>query len=200
MQYYIPFGQVPPPPDFIQPRPHEISSLLVRTDGTDRVPEAVRRAMQTFAPGLPLTDLVPLQDLLDRQIRPWTLGATVFTGLGLLALLLAAIGLYGVRTYVVAQRTREIGVRLALGALTREVMRLVLQDGLRVMGIGLGLGAVVALAAGRLIEPLLFQTSARDPATVALVGVTLALVTVAASAIPAWRAASIRPTDALRAE
>jgi predicted permease len=200
MQYYVPFEQVPGPPDMVQPRPAEISSLLVRTTGDDRLPAAIRRVMQSFAPGLPLAEIIPLQDLLDRQIRPWTLGATVFTGLGLLAAGLAAIGLYGVRSYLVAQRTREIGVRQALGASPRQIARLVLLDGIRVMGAGLGIGAAVALGTTRFVEPLLFQTSPRDPPTFLAVGAIVGLIALAASAIPAWRAASTRPTDALRAE
>jgi predicted permease len=200
MQYYVPFEQSPGPPDVVQPRPAEISSLLVRTNGDAQLPATVRRVMQSFAPDLPLTEVSPLQDLLDRQIRPWTLGAAVFTGLGLLAAGLAAIGLYAVRSYLVAQRTRELGVRQALGAGRREIAWLVLRDGLRVMGAGLGIGAAIALATTRFVAPLLFETSPRDPATLLGVAVMLGLVTLAASAIPAWRAASTRPTDALRAE
>jgi hypothetical protein len=200
MQYYVPFDQVPGPPDAIEPRPAEISTLLVRTNGDRRVPEAVRRTMQSFAPGLPLAEVIPLQELLDRQIRPWTLGAAVFTGLGILAAGLAAIGLYGVRSYLVAQRTREIGIRLALGAAPRAIARLVLVDGLRVMGAGLAIGAAAAAVLARFIEPLLFHTSPRDPLTFAAVAVMLGTVAIGASAIPAWRAASTRPTDALRAD
>src|SRR5262249_14836367 len=140
MQYYVPVEQVPGPPDVVQPRPPEISSLLVRTNGDARVPEAVRRGMQSFAAGLPLAEVSPLQELLDRQIRPWTLGAAVFTTLGLLAAGLAAVGLYAVRSYLVAQRAREMGVRQALGAPRRTIMWLVVEDGLRVMGAGLAIG------------------------------------------------------------
>lgn len=200
MQYYVPFEQVPGPPEAIQPRPARISSLLIRTSGDERLPDAIRRAMQSGSADLPLAEVAPLQDLLDRQIRPWTLGAFVFTGLAILAALLAALGIYGVRSYLVAQRAREIGIRLALGAAPREIGRLVLLEGSRVMGLGVAIGAAVALGTTRFVEPLLFQTSPRDPLTFAVVAAIAGSIAVAASAIPAWRAAATRPTDALRAD
>jgi len=160
----------------------------------------VQRALQSLSPNLPYADVRPLQDVLDRQMRPWLLGATMFSIFGLLALALAAVGLYGVRAYAVAQRTREIGIRMALGAALPDVVRMVLWDGLRVTTVGIGLGAVAALILGRVLEPLLFNTRATNPAIYGLIAVSLAVVSVAASALPAWRAARVDPNVALRAE
>ena len=178
----------------------QIWGLLIRTGDIEAAARPVQRLLQTFAPDLPLADVQPLQDLLDRQMRPWKLGAAMFTAFGLLALALSGVGLYGVRAYAVAQRTREIGVRIALGARAFDVVRMVLLDGLRVTGAGLVLGGMAALLLSRFIEPLLFETRAGDPRVYLLVSLLLGLVAVAASLVPAWRAARVDPNEALRAE
>lgn len=201
MQYYIPFGQVPTlgfgGPSSIG----EVWGLLVRTAGDPRrAAPRVQRAMQSFAADLPFTDVRPLQETLDRQIRPWRLGATMFSVFGALALVLAAVGLYGVLAYSVAQRTREMGVRMALGAPRGDVVRLVMGEGIRVVAAGLVLGGGVALAAGRFVASLLFETSTLDPMVYGTVAITLLVVAGAASAIPAWRAASVDPSVALRTD
>jgi ABC-type antimicrobial peptide transport system permease subunit len=124
----------------------------------------------------------------------------MFALFGGLALLLAAVGLYSVIAYSVTQRTHEMGVRVALGAQGRDVIRLVVVEGLRIALVGLAIGVFIALVAVRFIAPLLFHVPARDPWTFG--GVTLALlaVAVAASFIPAWRAARIDPSVALRTD
>ena len=200
MQYYVPFGQIPDPPFIQNPRPGQIWALLVKTRDASSVAEPVQQLLQSFSPGLPYADVHPLQDLLDRQMRPWKLGASMFTAFGLLALGLAAVGLYGVRAYAVARRTREIGVRIALGARPKRVVGLILREGLLVSGTGMVLGLVAILFLGPTIEPLLFETSARDPSVIALVAVVLLTVAALASAIPAWRAARVDPNVALRSE
>ena len=117
-----------------------------------------------------------------------------------LALALSAVGIYGVTAYAVTQRTREIGVRMAIGASAGAVVRLVLASALRTVGVGLCLGTVAALAGGRLIASQLYGVSARDPLTLAAIAALLAVVALAASGIPALRAARIDPMEALRAE
>jgi len=117
-----------------------------------------------------------------------------------LALLLSAVGIYGVTAYAVAQRTREIGVRMAIGASAGVVVRMVLAGALRTVLVGLGVGALAALAAARLIASQLYGVSARDPLTFAGIAGLLLAVALAASVIPALRAARIDPMAALRAD
>jgi putative ABC transport system permease protein len=115
-------------------------------------------------------------------------------------LLLAAIGLYGVLAFGVSQRTREIGVRLALGAARAEVIRLVVTDGMKLAAVGLVIGAAGAMAAAGLLRALLFETSTHDPSTFALVPLLLAGVALIACYLPARRASRVDPVVALRAE
>jgi ABC-type antimicrobial peptide transport system permease subunit len=124
----------------------------------------------------------------------------MFSIFGLLALLVAAVGLYSVVAYDVSQRTQELGVRVALGATAGTVIRLVLADGVRVVALGLVLGAIVALAFANRITPLLYHISGKDPVTYAGVVVVLFAVAVVASLAPAIRASRVDPNVALRAE
>jgi predicted permease len=164
------------------------------------VAETVRHAMQTAAPQLPYADvrLVKNEPIVRHETLPFRLGATMLGVFGALALLLAAVGVYGVISYDVGQRTREIGVRMALGARAADVASLVMRDGLRVVAIGGIIGTGIALAAGRLMEPLLYETSPRDP--VVLVGVALLLLVVATLAclLPARRAMRVDINTAIR--
>jgi ABC-type antimicrobial peptide transport system permease subunit len=141
-----------------------------------------------------------LAENLERQYRPWRIGASLFTAFGLLALLVAAIGMYSSIAYAVTQRSHELGVRMALGARAAEIGKLVIGSGLRIAGAGIALGIVVALALSRLIESLLYDTKARDPLVLGGVAAVLLLVAIVAAALPAWRAARLDPVRALRAE
>jgi ABC-type antimicrobial peptide transport system permease subunit len=132
------------------------------------------------------------------RIRSWTLGAAMFGIFGALALVLATIGLYSVLAYDVAQRRHELGVRRALGAAASDIARLVVGRGIGVVVAGTVVGMVAALATQRAVEPLLFQTSARDPLVFASVAIVLAVVSLAATLLPAIRAASVDPSGALR--
>jgi predicted permease len=171
-----------------------------------RVPEAnadgmiatLRRTVQELEQNVPYVDVGVLSDVLDPQLRPWRMGATLFTAFGVLAALLAALGLYSAVAYAVTQRTREIGVRLAIGARVASVMRLIVGDGLRIAGVGVMLGLVMALVAGPWIARLLFETSPRDPLVLALVAGSLVALAVLASLAPARRAARVNPSVALR--
>lgn len=164
------------------------------------VAAAVKLTMQGLAPDLPYADVFRMGNLLDREIRPWRLGARMFGAFGLLALALAAVGTYGVISYGVAQRTRELGVRIALGAATRDVLWLVVRQGVVLGAVGAAAGALLALAGGPLVRDLLYQTSPRDPLVYALVVVLLLATAAAASLLPAWRAARVDPSAALRSE
>ena len=119
---------------------------------------------------------------------------------GAVALLMTAIGVYGVIAYSVAERTREIGIRAALGASSRDIVRLVVGGGMAVVGAGLGAGVAVAVALTRYLEESLFSVSATDPSTFAAVAVVLLLVALAAQSVPVLRAMRVDPTVALKAE
>jgi len=142
----------------------------------------------------------PMRDILAPQEVAWQAGATLFLALGGLALVLAAIGLYSVIAYHVAQRTHELGVRIALGAATGNVLRLVVGEGLRFAVAGVVVGGAVAFAAGRWMRPLLFAVSPYDPLVFGGVAATLLAVAAVASAVPAIRAARVDPAVALRVE
>jgi predicted permease len=175
--------------------------LLFRAaPGMRGVEGTVRRALREMDPALPYVDAQRLGDALDPQIRPWRLGASVLTAFGALAALLAAFGLYAAVAYAVTQRTREIGVRIAVGAATSRVALLVLGDGLRVAAVGVVLGLVLVLAGGRWIADLLFETSSREPIVLVIVALGLLGIAALASLIPARRAALVSPMDALRAD
>jgi predicted lysophospholipase L1 biosynthesis ABC-type transport system permease subunit len=166
------------------------------------VAETVRHAMQTAAPHLPFADirLVKNEPIVRHETLPFRLGTVMLGVFGALALLLAAVGVYGVISYDVGQRTREIGVRMALGARATDVASLVMRDGLRVVAIGGVIGTGIALAAGRAVQPLLYDTSPRDP--LVLVGVALLLLVVATLAclLPARRAMRVDINTAIREE
>jgi len=175
--------------------------LYVRARGraTDHS-EAIRVALQRLMPGGSYVTIAPLEQLIGEQQRSWSFGATMFLAFGALALVLAAIGLYSVIAYNVAQRTHELGVRIALGAQIRDVLRLVLGHGLRLGLSGLVIGGGIAWWAAKFLEPLMFDESPRDPVVFAVVTAGLLGVALLASVIPASRATQVDPNAALRAE
>ncbi len=189
--YYLPFTQFNPTE----------GGLFVRVNGPGPTfSETVRTRLQQEMPGSSYISITPLSEIIGNETRSWQLGATMFVAFGVLALVLAAIGLYSVIAYNVAQRTHELGVRRALGAQAGHVMRLVVTDGLRVAGVGVALGAVAAFWAGKWVKPLLFNVSPRDPAVFVFVATTLVLVALAASWIPAVRASRVDANVALRSD
>lgn len=178
-----------------------LGGLFVRTRGpADAAIESVRRDLQRVMPGAGYVTVRSMSGILAPQMRSWQLGATMFAVFGALALVLAAIGLYSVIAYSVAQRMHEMGVRVALGAQVRDVVQLVVGEGLRVVVPGIALGAMIAVFTGRWIAPLLFNVSPKDPPVFAGVLGTLIAVAVAASWLPALRAAHVDPNEALRAD
>jgi ABC-type antimicrobial peptide transport system permease subunit len=190
--YYMPVDQVAP-----QLR---LPLLLRMAKLTDGEPERVRRALSSVMPGDGFVVVRPLQEVVDEQSRSWRIGAILFIGFGALALVVAVVGLYGVISYGVAQRQHELGVRTALGARAGNVVWLVVAQGARLALVGVGLGLILALIAGRWVQPLLFQLSAKDPTILVSVGGGMLLAALVASAIPATRAARADPNLALRAE
>jgi predicted permease len=176
-------------------------ALVVRVHGdAERAVELVRREFHAVAPGLPFVAVEPYEELINPQARSWRLGATMFTTFGLLSLLIAAVGVHGMLSYLVSARTRELGVRAALGATPASMLRMVMAGGFTLALIGVVVGSAIALAAGTRIESLLFDTSARDPMVFAAAAAVIVAVTLIATLLPGVRAARADPLRALRAE
>jgi len=176
-------------------------NLFVRVRGDPRAAaDGLRRQLQKLMPGAGYVVAKPMSEVVAPSMRSWKLGATMFAVFGGLALALAAIGLYSVIAYGVAQRMHEMGVRVALGARAMDVVRLVVKEGLGVIAVGVIVGGVLAMLAGRWLAPLLFNVSPKDPAVFTAVVLILMGVAVAASWIPALRASRVDPQEALRAE
>jgi putative ABC transport system permease protein len=177
------------------------ATLTVRTTGDpmDLLP-AVREAVWSVDPNLPITRALPAEELVARATSRTSFTVLLLGLASSIALVLGAVGIYGVIAYVVGQRRQEIGVRMALGARAGSVRRMILVQGLGVVGAGAALGLVVALALSSVMEGLLFGVTRLDPWTYG--GVTAVLLTVAAAAswLPAWRASRVDPVQALRAE
>ena len=178
-----------------------MGGIVVRAAGDPRaLAEPLRREVQRLLPGMGYAHVKLLTTVLDPVVRQWRLGATMFSIFGVLALVLAAVGLYGVIAYDVAQRMREMGVRVALGAQAADIRRLVLWQGVRVTAVGVALGLGVAFVTVRYVETLLFNTSARDPLAFGGAAAVILAVAVLATLIPARRATRVDPVVALRAE
>jgi predicted permease len=198
MQYYVPFEQIPDPPFPNIPR---VMGLVVRVAGDPlEMVGQVQRAIQSSSARRVFALIRPYQDLIDPQLRSWQLGATLFSAFSTIALGIATVGLFGVISYVATQRTQEIGIRRALGGNGWMVARLVVVDALRRTIVGVTLGVVATLLAGPVIAAMLFQTSPRDPASVAAAGAVLVAATLVAASWPALRATRVNPMVALRAE
>jgi predicted permease len=173
--------------------------LLVRTEGEPAaLIGSMRHAMLGAASGLPFADVAPMSKYLEPDMRPWRLGASMFTLFGAVALVLAAVGLYGVFSYAVSRRTREMGIRTALGARYGDIMRLVMFDGVSLALAGMLIGVLLAIAIGKVLGALLVGVSGASPALLGAAGALVLLVTLLAVALPARRAASVDPAIALR--
>jgi len=151
-------------------------------------------------PSLPVSKPRTMAQILDTSVRPQRLNGLLVAGFAVLALVLAAVGIYGVIAFSVAQRTREIGVRMALGAQPGNILRLIVGQGLSLVLLGVGLGLAASYALARLLESFLFGISPRDPLTFGGVALLLGVVALLASFIPARRAARVEPMVALRYE
>jgi len=175
--------------------------MLVRVSGDpQRWTEPIRRELLAIRPDLPYVRLRPYQDLVDGRARSWRLGATMLTIFGALSLVIAAIGLYGVLSFAVTQRTQELGIRAALGATPSRLMRLILGNGMVTAVVGTILGTALAVAMSGRITPLLFRTSALDVVVYVGTAATILGVAAVASWIPGRRATRVEPVRALKAE
>jgi len=193
-QFYLPLGNMPV-------RGWNGTTLIVRArpNAAAAAMSELRLALQRAFPVAEAT-VTPMTENLEPEYRPWRLGATLFTAMGLLALVVALVGIYSTVSYGVTQRTHEFGVRIALGARIGDVLRQVIGEGVRTVAVGVALGLALALAAGKLIAALLYGIGPSDPLVLGLVAATLLAVAALAAVVPAWRAARVDPLTALRAE
>lgn len=176
-------------------------ALMVRTTGEARTHVALlRAALVETSSQIRYVDVRTLQSNIDPQLRAWTLGATMFTVFGLLALVVAACGLYSVLAFDVALRRPELGIRAALGADIPRLVGSVLTRAVILVLVGVGIGLAAALAASGFVEPLLYRVSATDPMVYLGVACAMMIVSVAAGSLPAWRASRVDPREALQAE
>jgi putative ABC transport system permease protein len=176
-------------------------TISVRARGNpDGLIDALRARVHAVDPDLPLQRIETIDDVVERAVAPtrfFLVGVATFAAV---AMLLAVVGLYGVVAYLASQRTREIGVRIALGASTRNIVRMMMADGLRPAALGLLAGVALSVVAGRLVDSLLFGIARHDPLTLATVPALLAGVAILAVAVPAVRAARVDPLHSLRRE
>jgi putative ABC transport system permease protein len=191
LDLYVPFTQVG----------WQRAGFLVRTaSNPESIHGQVLQAVASVDPDEPANEMLTMEDLLHRTIWQRKLAGIIFTTLGSLALLLASIGIYSVVAYSVSQRAREIGIRSALGARRKDILRMVLVEGARFVLPGIAIGVGFGLVVGRVVSTVLFQVSPYDALTLIGVVVTIGLISTAACLIPANRAAQIDPLLALRTE
>jgi ABC-type antimicrobial peptide transport system permease subunit len=161
---------------------------------------AVTAAIHTIDSDQPVTDIMTMDDVVDTSLSQRRFSMLLLAAFAVLALLLAAVGIYSVLSFAVRRRVREIGIRVALGAEVKDILRLIVTEGMKPALIGLLLGVAGALALGKVLASFIYGIAAYDPLTFAAVAALLAAVALLASIIPAYRAARIEPTRALREE
>ena len=179
----------------------------VRLNATDRKIVAgmiptLRQALRELDPALPILKITPFVDLLEKSVGLWIvrLGAVLFGVFGGIALVLAVVGVYGVKSYAVARRTREIGIRMALGAHPRDVFSLIMKQGALQTGFALAIGLLLSLGAGRVLAQILYQVSPGDPIALLTSSALLSAAALLACYLPARRATKVSPMTALRTE
>lgn len=191
IEFYRPWAQ----------RAWPFCAITVRTAGQPKAAEGtVRSALNRIDPGLPIIQPATMDEVVETSLGQRRLTMTLLSAFAGVALLLATVGIYGAVAYTVEQRTGEIGVRMALGAQTHDVLRLVVTQGMQPVIIGLVIGLAVALALGRFLTTQLYEVSAQNPTLLGATAVTLALVALLACLLPARRAALVNPIQALRTE
>jgi putative ABC transport system permease protein len=176
-------------------------SLVVRTPGdAAALMPMVRNAIHSIDRNQPIVRVATMSDLVDRSVADRRFALILFEAFGMVALVLAAVGIYGVLSSSVTEKVREIGIRAALGASPESILTLVLGQGMRLTALGIAIGLAASLAATRAIVSMLFGVSRLDATTYLAVVVTLGAVAMVACGVPAWRAARLDPNRALRAE
>jgi len=199
---YLTIGEAPAPVAYLSlQQNHETGMTLhVRTSNPASVAAAVRNEIQSLERNLPIANPLPISEAINNSLYAARMGAILLGVFGLLALLLAAVGLYGVMSFSVSRRTRELGIRMALGAQASDVFRMVLRQGMVLVIVGVALGLVAAAAATRLLTSFLYGIGATDAVTFAAIPLVLLVVALLACYIPARRATKVNPLVALRYE
>jgi putative ABC transport system permease protein len=176
-------------------------TLVLRTNGNPAALAApVRSAIGEMDPNLPVAEVRSMDDVVGSALSTPTFMSVLLSIFAALALSLSAIGIYGVLSYVVSRRTREIGIRVAIGAGRARVLRMVLGGGVSLALVGIGAGLILAFAVTRLLRGLLHGVTPADPSTFAVVAIALTGVAALASLVPAWRASRVDPVVALKSE
>jgi ABC-type antimicrobial peptide transport system permease subunit len=192
-----------PPPQlfvpYIQQRQVRRLTYQIRTQITpEAIVESLRRVVHAADPAVPLTKVRTQQEQIDADLADERLLVSLSSAFGGLALVLAAVGVYGLLAYSVAQRTREIGVRLAVGAMPRQILAMVLRESLSLSAAAIAIGVTMSLLAARFVRAILFGVAPSDPGVLWGASVLLMLAVIGASWLPARRAASVQPMEALR--
>jgi predicted lysophospholipase L1 biosynthesis ABC-type transport system permease subunit len=188
-------------PDSLASFTPRVASIVLRTEGEPSSFAApVRREIRAIDASVPVYDLESLTAVVDRATARTRFVLLTLAAAAAIALVVGAVGLYGVIAYVVTLRTRELGLRLALGAAPRGVLGLVVREGVALSAVGVIAGMVVFASIARFMRGLLFGVGPADPLTLVVVAGTLLAVACVASAVPAWRASRIDPLEALRAD
>lgn len=180
---------------------YSVATIVVRAShNVDSLALPVQKVVGQLDPDLPVSDVMTIREAIGKSTIDSAFDSILVLAFAVIALLLAGAGLYGVLAYLVAQRTTEIGIRIALGAQRAQMLRLMLVDGVRPALVGLILGLLASMGVARLIQSMLYETAPLDPAIFAAVALTLLLVAAVACVVPAWRASRLDPVQALRSE
>ena len=183
----------------LQGRPGTVFQVRTASDPASAI-GAIRKAVRQIDPNLPLMDVATQDEQIDKNLQQERVFAQAYAMFGGLAMLLAAVSLFGLMSYSVARRTSEIGIRMALGAQSRDVLRLVMSESMRLVAIGVAIGLGVAIAAGRLVASLLFGLGATDAITMVVATLVMVFVSATAGYLPARRASRVDPLVALHYE
>jgi ABC-type lipoprotein release transport system permease subunit len=197
MQYFVPFSQIPVSP--FGPNPTRIRGLMLRVSSNPgRLAPIVRRAVVGDRTDLPFVRVRPYAELLERQMRPWSMGTRLLLLFSTLAVSVAAIGLYAAFAHAVAERRREMAIRLAIGAESSAILRMVLSDALVLTATGSVIGCAAAAASGRWVQSLLFGTQPWDPSVLGGAAAAMLIVALLATFKPAREASRTDPSQLLR--
>jgi putative ABC transport system permease protein len=197
VQVYTSLAQFPV---YMQPRPGPMALLARASIDPDALTASIRREVSAIDPDIPVYNVQTMRSYLAQSTEQPRLNVVLLGAFGILALLLAVVGIYGVMSYAVVQRTQEIGVRLALGASAGAVLRLIVGHGMALAGIGIAIGLGASWAVTKWLGAMLFAISPHDPLTFATLAMLLAIVAFVASYVPGRRATRVDPVVTLRAD